>query len=79
MGFYDYFDEKMYRLQGTPEMREIQEKKLIKNLNDNLKTMKYSECPVWPKGLTPFPTSKPSKTSKAPSPSAKSHAPRWKP
>ncbi|MFO7965174.1 MAG: AMP-binding protein [Desulfobacterales bacterium] len=35
MGFYDYFDEKEYRMQGTPEMKDLQEKKLIKNLNDN--------------------------------------------
>ncbi len=35
MAFNDYFDEKMYRMQGTPEMRKLQEKKLIKNLNDN--------------------------------------------
>jgi phenylacetate-CoA ligase len=35
MAFHDYFDEKMYHLQGTAEMRELQEKKLIANLNDN--------------------------------------------
>jgi phenylacetate-CoA ligase len=35
MAFNDYFDEKIYHLHGKPEMRDFQEKKLIKSLNDN--------------------------------------------
>jgi phenylacetate-CoA ligase len=34
MGFYDYFDEKMYKLQGTKEMKEVQQQKLVARVNE---------------------------------------------
>jgi len=51
MGFYDYFDEKMYHMQGTPEMREIQEKKLIKNLNDNFESSEIFRMSCQARGI----------------------------
>ena len=51
MGFHDYFDEKMYRLQGKPGMREIQEKKLIKNLNDNFDNNEVFKMACLTKGI----------------------------
>lgn len=51
MGFNDYFDEKMYRMQGTAEMRELQEKKLIKNLNDNFNNNEVFRLACMAKGI----------------------------
>ena len=41
MAFADYFDEKLYRMQNTPEVKDLQLEKLRKHL-----TKFYNQSPV---------------------------------
>lgn len=51
MAFDDYFDEKMYKLQGTKEMKEIQREKLISRLNSEYNSNEFFRLYCGEKGI----------------------------
>jgi phenylacetate-CoA ligase len=52
MAFQDYFDKSMYDMQGTPEMRRLQESKLIKTLNENYERNEVFRLTCLAKGVS---------------------------